>query len=216
MDKMKEKIDRAIREEKLDKLFDKVKCAACKFEEMNLDKLSEKDFPEIFDIMKDTAETKKYLAEANYYDKITEAMEDAEYGDDYDIEGKLGYPRRRDSQGRFMSNRSRMGYVPEMYMRDEDYDKGRMYYSSGRGAAYSSDSMSGASRSSSRYGYSHDKYMKEKSNYSMSDPEDVQKRKMLLSERLDDLYSMAKDEVMDMSPEEKAMWKSKITMLMNI
>lgn len=216
---MKEKIDRAIREEKLDKLFDKVKMAACKFEEMNLDKLCEKDFPEIFDIMKDTAETKKYLAEANYYDKITEAMENAEYGEDYDFEGKLGYQRRRDSQGRYMSNR-RMGFVPEMYDRDAEYDMGRMYYSTGMGSNTSGGSMNtSATRrgmGSSRYGYSHDKYMNEKQNYSMTDPEDAEKRRHLLSERLDDLYAMAKEEVMDMSPEEKAMWKTNISKLMNI
>ena len=148
--------------------------------------------------------------------KIVEAMEEAE-GEDvkyHDWESKIGYPRRRDSRGRFMS--SKMGFVPEMYMRDEDYDIGRMYYSSGAGSRTSGDSMNGASRTSSRYGYSHDKYMNEKNNYSSTDPEDMQKRKQLLSERLDDLYSMAKEEVMDMSPEEKAMWKSKITMLMNI
>lgn len=153
------------------------------------------------------------------YDKdyrIVEAMEEAEGEDvkDHDWESRIGYPRRRDSRGRFMS--SKMGFVPEMYMRDEDYDIGRMYYSSGAGSRTSGDSMNGASRTSSRYGYSHDKYMNEKNNYSSTDPEDMQKRKQLLSERLDDLYSMAKEEVMDMSPEEKAMWKSKITMLMNI
>ena len=148
--------------------------------------------------------------------KIVEAMEEAEGEDvkDHDWESRIGYPRRRDSRGRFMS--SKMGFVPEMYMRDEDYDIGRMYYSSGAGSRTSGDSMNGASRTSSRYGYSHDKYMNEKNNYSSTDPEDMQKRKQLLSERLDDLYSMAKEEVMDMSPEEKAMWKSKITMLMNI
>ena len=148
--------------------------------------------------------------------KIVEAMEEAEGEDvkDHDWESRIGYPRRRDSRGRFMS--SKMGFVPEMYMRDEDYDIGRMYYSSGAGSRTSGDSMNGSSRTSSRYGYSHDKYMNEKNNYSSTDPEDMQKRKQLLSERLDDLYSMAKEEVMDMSPEEKAMWKSKITMLMNI
>ena len=148
--------------------------------------------------------------------KIVEAMEEAEGEDvkDHDWESRIGYPRRRDSRGRFMS--SKMGFVPEMYMRDEDYDIGRMYYSSGAGSRTSGDSMNGASRTSSRYGYSHDKYMNEKNNYSSTDPEDMQKRKQLLSERLDDLYSMAKEEVMDMAPEEKAMWKSKITMLMNI
>ena len=148
--------------------------------------------------------------------KIVEAMEEAEVEDvkDHDWESRIGYPRRRDSRGRCMS--SKMGFVPEMYMRDEDYDIGRMYYSSGAGSRTSGDSMNGVSRTSSRYGYSHDKYMNEKNNYSSTDPEDMQKRKQLLSERLDDLYSMAKEEVMDMSPEEKAMWKSKITMLMNI
>lgn len=164
---------------------------------------------EVIDMIKD-------LSEAEYYAHISKAMIEAEEEGvkDNDWESRIGYPRRRDSRGRFMS--SKMGFVPEMYMRDEDYDIGRMYYSSGAGSRTSGDSMNGASRTSSRYGYSHDKYMNEKNNYSSTDPEDMQKRKQLLSERLDDLYSMAKEEVMDMSPEEKAMWKSKITMLMNI
>lgn len=106
--------------------------------------------------MGEVAEIIKELCEAEYYAKISKAMDEAEYGEDYDEEGPMqerkhyrGQPRSRTS-GRFMSrgdgrrsNRGgRRGYeepmyydesmMPDEYERDMDreYMK-RMYYSGG-------------------------------------------------------------------------------------
>ena len=129
--------------------------------------------------MGEVAEILKELCEAEYYAKISKAMDEAEYGEDYDENGPKEERRyyrgqRRDSRGRFMSNRGRRGYeepmyytmTPEMmkahdpeYYRDMDRMEGRMYYaggsgnsgggsmsSSGMGVGMSSYGMSGGSR----------------------------------------------------------------------
>jgi hypothetical protein len=114
--------------------------------------------------MGEVAEIIKELSEAEYYAKISKAMDEAEYGEDYDYMGsydehnRKGYRGQpRDSRGRYMSRR-RMGYeepmrmMPEMnrehdaeYYRDMDKIDGRMYYSSGNMGGQSSSGMSGGS-----------------------------------------------------------------------
>lgn len=117
--------------------------------------------------MGEVAEIIKELSEAEYYAKISKAMDEAEYGEDYDYMGsydehnRKGYRGQpRDSRGRYMSRR-RMGYeepmrmMPEMnrehdaeYYRDMDKMDGRMYYSSGNMGGQSSSGMSGGSMGS--------------------------------------------------------------------
>lgn len=115
--------------------------------------------------MGEVAEIIKELAEAEYYAKISKAMDESEYGEDYDEygpmdDGRRGYRgRSRDSMGRFTSRGSRggrRGYEMPMMMYDEDWDEmermrdmdrmsyGRMGYSGGG----SSSGMSGGSSSS--------------------------------------------------------------------
>lgn len=66
------------------------------------------------------------IAEYDYYYNIVKAMEESEYGTDYDENGRLYYGRSRDSRGRFVS---RKGYEDMMHHDDmRDMDKGRMYY----------------------------------------------------------------------------------------
>lgn len=104
--------------------------------------------------MGEVAEIIKELCEAEYYAKISKAMDEAEYGEDYDYMGaydeheRKGYRGQpRDSRGRYMSRRGgRRGYeepigyqmTPEMYhmypaeyYRDMDRESGKMYYSGG-------------------------------------------------------------------------------------
>ena len=145
------------------------KCAEMEFEK-GVENVDTKEMGEVVDIIKD-------LAEAMYYRTLVVAMEDSEYGEDYDEygpmeDGRRGYrgqPRSKTS-GRYMSigdgrrsNRGRRGYdepigdyemTPEMYhmyspeyYRDMDRDAGRLYYTSN----LSSGNMS--SQSGSR-GYS--------------------------------------------------------------
>jgi hypothetical protein len=130
-----------------------------------IENVDTKEMGEVADIIKD-------LAEAEYYAKISKAMDEAEYGEDYDYMGaydeheRRGYRGQpRDSKGRYMSRRGRrMGYEEPIYMndmypmehyRDMDRMDGRMYYTSGsmgtnsmgsQGQSYSNSSNMGGNR----------------------------------------------------------------------
>ena len=128
------------------------KCAEMEFEK-GIENVDTKEMGEVVDIIKD-------LCEAEYYAKISKAMDEAEYGEEYDEygpmeDGRRGYrgqPRSKTS-GRYMSrgdgrrsNRGRRGYdepmgdyemTPDMYRmyspeyyRDMDRMDGKMYYTS--------------------------------------------------------------------------------------
>lgn len=204
------------------------------------------EMKEAIDMLKDLYEIKKSMFEACYYKQIMEAMEEAEYGEDYDWEGRKHYRGQpRDSMGRFKSGRRRSmrrSYEPDYHIpmemwddedwRDMDLQQGRMYYtdmnrsSQGSGVRNTGDTgsrgyesrsgSSSGSRSNSRYGYSHDEYMQKRKMYSKDDPEQKKKRTEMLDEYMDDLTDMAKEMVSDMSPEEKQMWKVKLNRLINM
>ena len=123
--------------------------------------------------MGEVAEIIKELSEAEYYAKISKAMDEAEYGEDYDFMGaydeheRKGYRGQpRDSMGRFTSRRggrrggrrgyeAPMGYemTPEMYhmyspeyWRDMDREEmGRMYYGGGSSGSSMGGSQGGQS-----------------------------------------------------------------------
>ena len=112
--------------------------------------------------MGEVAEIIKELSEAEYYAKISKAMDEADYGEDYDYMGAYDHERKgyrgqpRDSRGRYMSRRgyeSRM--MPEMNydemerMRDYDRGAGKMYYSGSGSSGGSSSGMSTGGSSSS-------------------------------------------------------------------
>jgi hypothetical protein len=110
--------------------------------------------------MGEVAEIIKELSEAEYYAKISKAMDEAEYGEDYDYMGaydelsRKGYRgQRRDSRGRYMSRRGYetpmmmyddMDYESMEHMRDMDRPYGRMGYAgSGSYGGHSSSGMNG-------------------------------------------------------------------------
>ena len=112
--------------------------------------------------MGEVAEIIKELSEAEYYAKISKAMDEAEYGEDYDYMGaydeyeRKGYRGQpRDSRGRYMSRRGYGHYMmPEMdwddmeYQRDMDRNShNRMYYTDGNMSG--SSSMGGSQGQSS-------------------------------------------------------------------
>lgn len=112
--------------------------------------------------MGEVAEIIKELSEAEYYAKISKAMDESEYGEDYDYRGvydeyeRKGYRgQRRDSRGRYMSRRGYERYMmPEMnwddmeYRRDMDRNShNKMYYTDGNMS--SSSSMNGGQSSGS-------------------------------------------------------------------
>lgn len=122
------------------------------------------EMKEAIDMLKDLYAMKKDIVESCYYKQIMEAMEESEYGEDYDYEGRKGYiGQPRSQRGRFMSRgdgrrsnsggrsrgRGRRGYEDPMmmddddmedmydmeYMRDMDRGMGKMYYSGGGGSS---------------------------------------------------------------------------------
>lgn len=177
--------------------------------------VSTKEFGEVVDIIKDLSEAEKNRMQACYYKSVIDAMENAEYGEDYDWSGpdedRMGYGGRmgyrgRDSQGRYTSRR---GY-DKMMPNDMMYDN-RMNYSNG---AYGGG-MRGMSTSGSRYGYSYDKYMQNRAHYSTTDPEDRQERMKMMEDYTQDLMASISGIMEDVSPEEKSVLRNKLNKLVS-
>ena len=114
------------------------KCAEMELEK-GVENINAEEMGEVTDMIKD-------LAEAEYYAKISKAMDEAEYGEDYDYRGAYdeherrgytGQPRSKTS-GRFMRRGDgRRSYMPMMrdydwdnmqMDRDMDREHGKMYY----------------------------------------------------------------------------------------
>lgn len=103
----------------------------CVLGELGKDKsqVDAKELGEVVDAIKD-------IKMAIYYASITEAMEDAEYGKDYDENGKLYYSGRKGAyRGKYEATEPYMDYYTEPdyrmtpeQMRDMDKKQGRMYY----------------------------------------------------------------------------------------
>ena len=159
------------------------------------------------------------LCKAEYHAKISKAMDEAEYGEDYDYMGaydRKGYRgQHRDRMGRYMSRR---GYeeppyyhmTPDMYKehdaeywRDMDRKNGRMYY-----AEPSMPIMNGRMEQSrserARKGYMETKEM----------GKDKQEKMKSLEEYMRELSSDLTEMISDASPEEKTMLKNKMSALM--
>lgn len=185
--------------------------------------------------MGEVAEIIKELSEAEYYAKISKAMDEAEYGEDYDYMGaydeheRKGYRgQRRDSRGRYMSRR---GYEAPMmmqddreYMRDMDRMGGRMYYTSGNSSMGGSTSgQSGnSSMNSGQMGYSDGGRDRREGRSGQSrrgymEAKEQGKDKTEKMKSLEDyMKSMAEDlteAIENASPEERSMVKNKLSVL---
>ena len=212
------------------------KCAEMEFEK-GVENVDTKEMGEVVDIIKD-------LAEAMYYRTLVVAMEDSEYGEDYDEygpmeDGRRGYrgqPRSK-SSGRYMSrndgrrsNRGRRGYeetmvdyemTPDMYRmyspeyyRDMDRMDGKMYYTNATSNQMSDSSMTRDSREG-RNGQSRRSYMESKEMHKSNTPEDKEAKRKELDKWMTDIGSDIKELVHDMSAEEKTTAKQKLTNLAN-
>ena len=154
---------------KLDMELEPIKDMCKKLEEAVKHELSKgienvdaKELGEVVDMIKDLYEAKEKIVKACYYKGVLEAMEEHDFEDEDEIEdeGRRGYRgQRRDSRGRYMSNRGRRGYesymMPDMdyeemeRMRDYDRSAGKMYYSGSGSSGGSSSGMSSGGSSSS-------------------------------------------------------------------
>lgn len=102
-----------------------------------LDKVNTHELYEAVDIYKDLSEVKKNIIEGCYKMQIMKAMEDSEYGVDYDENGEIRYyqPRSKTS-GRFMSRgdgRREYDKYPAEYYRDMDREVMRRMYTPSTG-----------------------------------------------------------------------------------
>lgn len=150
-------------------------CAKCEMDK-GIEQLDTKEMGEVAEIIKE-------LSEAEYYAKISKAMDESEYGEDYDEYGPIDDGRRgyrgqpRSESGRFMSrgdgrrsNRGRggrRGYEEPIYRmsvedykmhepeywRDLDRVAGRMYFTDGNMSTDGNTSTNNMGSGSTR-GYS--------------------------------------------------------------
>jgi hypothetical protein len=199
----------------IEKLAEVAKCEL----DRGIEDVDTKELGEVADIIKD-------LSEAEYYAKISKAMDESEYGKDYDEYGAYDEPRYyrgqpRDSRGRYM----RRGYemTPEMYhkypaehYRDMDREHGRMYYTEGganmgegTGNSPRMYSEMGRDRREGRSGMSRRTYMETKE----MGKEHGEKMKTL-EQYMNELSADVTEMIQDASQEEKAMLKNKMQILM--
>ena len=189
-------------------------CAKCELDK-GIESIDTKEMGEVAEIIKE-------LCEAEYYAKVSKAMDEHDFDNAEEImdEGRRGYRGQpRDSRGRYM----RRGYqkmMPEYY-RDMDMDDGRMYYTSG------SSSMGSSSGNSMGYndgmrdmregrnGQSRRGYVETKEMHKGNSEEDKMAKKRELDKWMNDIGSDVKELVHDMTPEEKTMAKTKLTNLAN-
>lgn len=185
--------------------------AKCELDK-GIENVNTKEMGEVADMIKD-------LAEAEYYRKISVAMDESEYGVDYDWEGRKFYRgQMRDSMGRYVSGSKmrRKGYK-EIYMPKEDYANmdelmrdidrpmGRMYYTENE--EYDTRMMGKSGRS--RKGY-----MESKEMHKANTPEDKKAKMTELEKYMQELSTDVTEMISDATQEEKNLLKSKMAMLM--
>ena len=195
------------------------KCAEMELEK-GIDKIDAEEMGEVTDMIKD-------LAEAEYYAKISVAMDEAEYGEDYDYRGAFdeherrgytGQPRSKTS-GRFMRRGDgRRSYMP--MMRDYDWDNMQMDRDMDRehGKMYYTEPMTmrndNQTHSESRYDRARRGYEESKAMHKGNTAEDKQHKMKELENYMKELSTDVTDMISDMSTEEKSLMKQKMQVLM--
>lgn len=113
--------------EKVCSIKDKALCLVMDQINGDLSLVDAKELGEVADIAKDMSELMKYCAEAEYYHKVVEAMEESS------DEEKSYYLNKYipEYNGKF--------YTPMYHIWDDRYEKDRMYYSEPKGMHYSID-----------------------------------------------------------------------------
>lgn len=205
----------------------------------NIESVDAKELGEVVDIAKDMAELMKYAEEAEYYHKITEAMDEASkedkehYMDKYLPETQMyytpmgNYARRRDSRGRYMYTEPMYRVDPDMRDMEHNYNsapyRDRMYYSSmdnGDNSESSGSGMSGG-RSSSGRNYTDMRDMREgRSGVSRRTYMDLKEsgadkatRTKELEKYMNELSSDMTEMIDGMDANEKSLLKQKLTTL---
>lgn len=174
-------------------------CAKWEFDK-GIESIDTEEMGKVADILKD-------LCEAEYYATITKAMDESEYGVDYDEDGRKGYrgQPRSSRTGRYM----RRGYEEMMpmsdmeHMRDMDRGMGHMYYP---------ENMHDAKEG--RSGQFRKGYMEAKEMHRGNSPEEKKEKMKELEKYMQELGTDITEMITDASPEEKNMLKAKLQTLM--
>lgn len=225
------------------KLAEKIAdCMKAKVEAKGIDNIEGQDLVELgmwTDIIKDLVcydKDKKIIEAMDEAEESEEAMKYIEMYEDYpERKGYRG--QRRDSRGRYMSNRGRRGYesrmMPEMDWDDMEYHRdmdrnthNRMYYADGNMSGSSSSGMSSGSMSSegnsnsgsrgnseSRYDRARRGYEESKAMHKDNSSESKQMKMKSLEDYTKELASDITDMVQDMSAEEKNLLRTKLQTL---
>lgn len=192
--------------------------------EKGIENVNTEEMGEVIDMIKD-------LSEAEYYAKITKAMNEAdeadimekllEYGDD-----RRYYDRYRYADGRFApkGKGKRRGYdePPYYHMYPDDYedtehmrdmdkkDLKRMYTDTGMmgDRSYQRDSREG------KAGISRRTYMETRENHHGNSEEDKKERAKARKDYLRDMQMDITEMTSDAAPEEKQMWRNELQMML--
>lgn len=197
---------------------------------------------EVVDMIKDMYEAKEKLYKTCYYKCLMKSMEEDKEGREKERERMEMEERIRSQHGAEMPMRMYYPVDVQGSRRGSgnsggDYGQGGMYTGGdrdydGRGGDRRGGGNSGnwndnrrgsgmgsgmrrGSSSGSRYGFSFDNYMEARDMYTSNDPDQKKMRMDSLNEDLDDLVEMGKEVARDMTPEEKQIWKSKISKILN-
>lgn len=155
-------------------------CAERQFAK-GIERVNAKEMGEVIDMIKD-------LAEAEYYRKITVAMDESEYGREYDYKGRKGY---------MMTPEMYREREPEYY-RDMDRQKGKMYYTE----TLNHDTREGKSGQMRKY------YMESKEM-----GKDKGEKMKSLEEYMKSIAEDITEAIEGASPEERSMTKQKLQMI---
>jgi hypothetical protein len=193
------------------------KCAEMELEK-GVENINAEEMGEVTDMIKD-------LAEAEYYSKISKAMDEAEYGEDYDYmgaydeyerKGYRGQPRSKTS-GRFMRRGDgRRSYMPMMYEHDYDWDGmqsdrdidrhlGRM--------GYTEPMHKDETHTESRYDRARRGYEESKAMHKSGSVEDKKKNMESLEHYMKELSEEMAELIESMDANEKTMVRSKLQTL---
>lgn len=194
-------------------------CAKSEMDKKGIEEIDTEEFGKVTDIIKD-------LSEAMYYRTLTEAMKEAEYGEDYDYRGAFdeyerkgyrGQPRSKTS-GRFMRRGDgRRSYMP--MMRDYDWDNMQMDRDMDRehGKMYYTEPMTmhndNQTHSESRYDRARRGYEESKAMHKSGSVEDKKKNMESLEHYMKELSEEMAELIESMDASEKTMVRSKLQTL---
>lgn len=199
-------------------------CAESEFNK-GIENVDPCEMGQVTDMLKD-------LAEAMYYRELTKAMQESDTEEIMEMFDRYGDDRRfyddyRYANGRFApkGRGTRRGYkeppyyhmTPEMYHEWEEYrdmdrnSRGRMYYTE---PPRISDSAMRDSREG-RSGMSRKSYMESKELHRANTPQDKEAKMRELEKYMKELGEDITEMLMDMTPEERSMAKSKLATLVS-